>query len=440
MAASYPPSNPQRPATLPDSPEITPDTLLSATAPDPVTRRSFLGAGSAALALSATVDAQSPGSIERAEHGASGTDPGPVNPPVAQAQPDANLPPPTDKGDVPTFWYSFNLAKKRVQDGGWARQVNVKDLPISTEIAAVNMRLTAGGVRELHWHAAAEWSLMLRGSCRLTAIDNRGKSFVRDVTEGDLWYFPTGVPHSLQGLGPDGCEFLLVFDQGTFSEFDTTLISDWLARTPRSVLAKNWNVPEAALANMPKEELYIYQGKLPGPIEPYRQSALNNRPASPLDFTFRMQTMPLTKTTPSGDVRIVDSSNFPMAITLAAAHVRVKPGGLRELHWHADADEWQYYVSGKGRMTLFINGAKGRTMDFAAKDVGYVPRTFGHYIENTGTEDLVYLEMFRANSYSDFSLNDWITHTPPELVLEHLRITPETLAAVPKSNRTILPG
>jgi oxalate decarboxylase len=111
----------------------------------------------------------------------------------------------------------------------------VHDFPISTEIAGVNMRLTAGGIRELHWHKSDEWALMLNGNCRLTALNFDGSTFVGDVTAGDLWYFPTGVPHSLQGLGPDGCEFLLVFDDGRFSEDDTTLLSDWMIHTPPEV-------------------------------------------------------------------------------------------------------------------------------------------------------------------------------------------------------------
>jgi oxalate decarboxylase family bicupin protein len=94
--------------------------------------------------------------------------------------------------------------------------VTVEDFPISKDIAGVNMRLTAGGIRELHWHNAAEWALMLTGAARITAIDNDGKSFVKDVRPRDLWFFPTGTPHSIQGLAPDGCEFLLVFGDGKF--------------------------------------------------------------------------------------------------------------------------------------------------------------------------------------------------------------------------------
>ena len=129
-----------------------------------------------------------------------------------------------------------------------------------------------------------------------------------------------------------------------------------------------------------------------------------------------------------------------MATTIAAAHVIVKPGGRRELHWHPNADEWQYYIQGRGRMTMFFNGGKARTADFNSGDVGYVPKTFGHYIENTGDTDLIFLEMFKADRFQDLSLSEWVSHTPPELITEHLGISMETLQKVPKQKTPIVPA
>ena len=157
-------------------------------------------------------------------------------------------------------------------------------------------------------------------------------------------------------------------------------------------------------------------------------------------FQFRMLHMPPQKSTKNGAVRIVDSTNFPASANIAMAHVTLKPGGLRELHWHPNADEWQYYIQGSGRMTVFFNKATARTIDFRAGDVGYVPQTLGHYIENTGETDLVFLEMFKASSYQDFSLNDWLTHLPPDLVMQHLGISAQTLAAIPTANLAVLPA
>jgi len=402
-----------------------------------------LAVAGAALAAGQQARAQTPQSVMTGEHNASASNPGPENEALKALNPNSFMPPWTDHGLPPTFWSSFSLMHRRIQDGGWTRQVNVRDFPISTQIAGVNMRLTAGGIRELHWHKANEWALMLNGNCRLTALDFDGRPYVNDVTAGDLWYFPTGVPHSLQGLGPDGCEFLLVFDDGNFSEDDTTLLTDWMIHTPREVVAKNWGVAKEALDpfnSIPLEGRYIFQAPVPPPLEQDKQAVTRDgRPANTA-FQFRMMQMKPQKSTKGGEVRIVDSTNFPAAANIAMAQVTLKPGALRELHWHPNADEWQYYIQGSARMTVFFNHSTARTIDFRAGDVGYVPQTLGHYVENTGDTDLVFLEMFKAPRFQDISLNDWLTHLPPELVVDHLGISQQTLTAIPRANYAVLPA
>ncbi len=411
--------------------------------PEDPGRRTFLKTGVVGAALGSQAQAQDLKGIEKAHEDQSSSDAGPENEPLRAISPASFMPPITDHGEVETFWNSFASAHRRIQEGGWSRQITVRDFPISKDIAGVNMRLTAGGIRELHWHDAAEWSLMLSGNARITAIDNDGRSFVQDVTERDLWFFPSGTPHSIQGLGPSGCEFLLVFDDGSFSEGNTTLLSDWTRHTPRDVLAKNWGVPESALDSVydvPPEGHYIFQQPVPGPLAQDRKVAAGKRGQTSVAFNFSLGKMSPTHKTKSGEVRIIDSRNFPVSKTIAAAHVVVKPGGLRELHWHQNANEWQYYVAGQGRMTVFFNGAKARTADFRAGDVGFVPRTFGHYIENTGSTNLIFLEMFRTDRYQDLSLSEWVRNTPPELVRQHLGISQETLDAIPKEKTEIVPA
>src|SRR5579862_4325483 len=411
-----------------------------------VTRRGFLEASSTALAAAGTNSVAkflSP-ELSAAEGTAqdgdrSTSEPGPVNLPLDSQNPSASNPPPTDAGGVQTFKYPFAFGHKRLHEGGWSREVTVRELEVSKTMAGVNMRLTAGGVRELHWHTAAEWAFMLYGSARITAIDSDGKSFVADVKENDLWYFPTGIPHSIQGLNPDGAEFLLVFDDGNFSEFATVLLSDWMAHTPKDVLAKNFGVPESALAKLPQKELFIFQAAVPGPLEADQKAAGGTRGRSSTDFAFRTNAMPATKRTRGGEVRIIDSNVFKVSKAISAAVVTVRPGGIRELHWHQNADEWQYFYAGKGRMTIFATGGRARTMDFQAGDVGYVQQTLPHYIENTGDTDLKFLEMFKSGVYQDLSLSEWLTHTPPELVMAHLNIDKSTLDAIPRDEIVVMP-
>jgi oxalate decarboxylase len=171
------------------------------------------------------------------------------------------------------FQVPFSFANKRVYNGGWSREVTVRELPVSKTLAGVNMRLTAGGFRELYWHTASEWAIMLYGSARLTAIDLDGKSFVADVNKNDLWFFPPGIPHSIQGLNPDGCEFMLVFDDGNFSESETVLLSDAIGHLPPEVLAKNFAVSEQAFKDVPKQELFIFQAALPSSLEADQKAA-----------------------------------------------------------------------------------------------------------------------------------------------------------------------
>jgi len=368
------------------------------------------------------------------------TDPGPKNPGLADNFPSFQNPPATDVDGMPLFWASFNNAHKRIQNGGWAREVTQADFAISESISSVNMRLDAGGIRELHWHQQAEWAIMLDGTCRITGLDADGRSSVRDVRAGDLWYFPPGLPHSLQGLGPDGAEFLLIFDNGMASEFNTLLLTDWMAHTPPEVLAANFGVPVETFKNIPLNNLWIFQGSDPGPLAAAQAASRSSKgePATP--FTFSMGSMEPTKQTRGGDVRIVDSGNFPVSQTIAAALVTVKPGGLREMHWHPNADEWQFYIKGRARMTVFNTGPKAQTADFRPGDVGYVKKSLGHYIQNTGNTDLQFLEIFKSDRYSEVSLTDWLVHTPPKMVAETLNIDPAVITRFPKDRPDVMPA
>ncbi len=408
----------------------------------PVTRRHFLSVSGAALAAATAVPlaAQTANQqIRSSDHRLPNEQQvGPNNTANDSLNPDSVWAPETDNGTMLPFKYSFDLSHKEIDSGGWTRQVTVRDLAISKTMAGVEMRLTAGGIRELHWHVSGEWAFMIYGSARITAVDADGKSFVNDVKAGDLWLFPGGVPHSIQGLGPDGCKFLLVFNQGDFDEFSTFLLSDWFKHTPKEVLSKNFGVPASTFDNIPKEKLYIFQSDLPRGLAEEQQQAGLGTGTIDEKFIFRPGTMKPTKTTAGGEVKIVDNKNFPVT-DIAAAIVRLKPGGLRELHWHPQSDEWQYYVSGKGRMTVFDSGSKARTMDFQQGDVGYIQVSRPHYIENTGDEDLLFLEVFPTGTYQDISAAEWLAHTPTRLVDEHLHTGEDFLKNIPKKESVAVP-
>ncbi len=414
-----------------------------------LSRREILvgaAATAAALGVSAAASAASFGNPDSPGEGringknsTSLNDPGPQNPALANQFPSFQDPPATDVNGMPLFWASFNNAHKRYQNGGWAREVTQADFAISEDIAGVNMRLAENGIRELHWHQQAEWAIMLDGKCRITIIDEEGRPQVADVKTGDLWYFPPGLPHSLQGLGPTGAEFMLAFDNGKSTEFNTLMLTDWIAHTPPDVLAANFGVPADAFKNIPLDQLWIFQGTDPGPLAADERAVRSANSAPTHPFIFSLSDLAPARQTKGGFVQIADSRNFTVSKTIAAALVTVKPGGMRELHWHPNADEWQYYLKGSARMTVFDTGPRAQTADFRPGDIGYVKKSLGHYVQNTGNTDLVFLELFKSDHYAEVSLSDWLTHVPPQLVMEHLNISRETLARFPKNRPDVVP-
>src|SRR6516164_1196493 len=288
---------------------------------------------------------------------------------------------PHKKEDIPTFRYSLEQHKGRVAEGGSAKEATVKQLPISTGIAGVSMRLKPGGLRELHWHAnAAEWAFLISGRVRTTVIGPDSLSETNDFDPGDVWYFPRGHGHAVQNLGRDEAHFVLVFDDGGFSEYRTFSIADWLGHTPPAVLAKNLGLPPGEFAKFPKEEVFIPQGRVPDASAPVRQKM---QKTSPLTHRFALMAQPAMQFA-GGEERRVSAKEFPVSKTVTGVILDLKPGALRELHWHPHANEWLYFISGKARVGLFGSHGRYRAEDFATGDAGYIPQGFGHFIENTG--------------------------------------------------------
>jgi len=351
----------------------------------------------------------------RGLHGAD--DPGPRNIALDKMNPNILIPPVTDNGGIPNLKFPFAMAHNRLEDGGWAREVTIRECPALEELAIVNMRLGPGVVRELHWHKEAEWAYVTKGRVRFYLVDDQSNTLIEDLDEGDLWFAPAGFPHAIQGLD-EGTEFVLIFNDGNFSENETLLVTELFAHTPKDVLAKNFGVQESAFDNIPSKEKYIFRQPIPQNIEQVRKELGADKMTG--KYVFRSKDIPVSNWT-GGSTKIIDVKNFDVT-SMAMLMIEIEPGGMREIHWHPDADEIQYYLTGQARMTVFNSVANARTFDYTAGDVGYVPKNLAHYIENTGTETVHVLNVFNRADYRDISLNQWLALTPSELVRGHLDV------------------
>jgi len=340
-------------------------------------------------------------------------------------------------GGLPQFKFFMEYgpeAGRKVTAGGSGTESNVHKLPIAQNIAGVSMRLNPGGLRELHWHAiAAEWGYVVRGRVRVTALTLEGRWEIADCDEGDIFFFPRGWGHSIQGLGPDEAHFILVFDNGNFSEFGTFSSTDWIGHTPPEVLATNFGVPSETFASFPKSEQWIVPGPVPPPIPD-----ISGNPR-PVRFVYRMSSMEAQRF-PGGTLKLVTANEFPISDTMCGALMTIEPGSLRELHWHPSMDEWQYVISGRIRVGLFGSGGRMRVEELGWGDSGYIPSGFGHYIESIGDEDAKVLFGFNSGTHQSISATEWLGRNPTQLLATNFQVPESVIDKLVLGNQFIRKG
>lgn len=342
-----------------------------------------------------------------------------------------NVPDPLLSGkELPTFKFALEKSEGKVIGKSYGKEATVTQLPISKGIAGVSMRLEPGAMRELHWHAtAAEWAFVVEGRVRTTVIDPEGYAETNDFDPGDVWYFPRGHGHMLQCLGNQPCHFILIFDNGYFSEFGTFSITDWIGHTPKALLAKSFGLPEAAFDTIPKEEVYFARGPVPPeatmpPLQGWKQP--------PQTHKYRLLSQPPRRVFKGGRDWRVDSIQFPISRTITGVVLDLDPGALRELHWHPTADEWQYVIEGHASVTLFGSHGRYRIEQLEKGDVGYIPQGYGHSIENVGKSMARILIGFNTGIYATIDLSQWIAGNPADVLATNFAQPPEVFESFPK--------
>ncbi|KAI9929674.1 hypothetical protein MW887_001149 [Aspergillus wentii] len=396
----------------------------------------FLLAGLLSTALASAIEKRS--DAEPISGGKGGPILGGTNKAIDAQNPDGLRTQSTDNGFVPNLKWSFSDSQTKLFPGGWSREQVIQDLPQSHDISGAQQHLKKGATRELHWHRVAEWGFVYNGSLLLTGVDENGGFTTEKLETGDIWYFPKGVAHNVQGLEEEN-EYLLVFDDGDFEKIGTTfMVDDWIAHTPKDILAKNFGVSPSVFDKVPPKFPYILNGTVSEDLKKAPEGNLKGN-SSYVYHTYKHQPEPVPGN--GGVFRKIDSTNFPISKTIAATVVELEPKGLRELHWHPNAEEWLYFHQGTGRATIFIGDSKARTFDFRGGDTAVFPDNAGHYIENTSeTEKLVWIEIYRSDRVADISLAQWLALTPADTVANVLKIDIEVVKQIKKEKQVLIQG
>jgi oxalate decarboxylase len=329
---------------------------------------------------------------------------------------------PKDVAAMPDFRFSLDGNVPKVTSGGWAKEATVHQFPISKGIAGVHMFLDPGASRELHWHAiAAEWAFVIDGRCQTVVLEPSGASEINNYQPGDLWYFAKGHGHSIQTIGDKPCHFILSFDNGAFSEHGTFSITDWINVTPKDMLAQEFGVPPDIFDAFPKGETYIQAGPV---VQP--QDALDA--PWPRDSTHKFSLLRDNRAVrefEGGSFRLATIDEFPASKSMSGGVMVIKPGQMRKLHWNVNANEWHYYLRGKGQVAMFGSGGRGKVAEFSPGDVAYIPQGFGHAIRNTGDEDLEIVQTWDNPKFEEIDLDRWVQSSPRYLLSNNFHGVPE---------------
>ena len=217
--------------------------------------------------------------------------------------------------------------------------------------------------------------------------------------------------------------------------FQTSKIVSTLRHRPASANQINTNT-------VPSDQLYIFEGTpAPANLTEVRQNITGPSGYLPKNQSYSYHlSQQAPYNVPGGSVKIVDPTTFHIASEFSVALFTIAPGAMREIHWHLSSDEWSFFLAGSARLTVFEGPANSRTFDFRAGDVGYVPAVDSHYVENVGTEDVVYLEILQAPKYTDISVGQWLGLTPPQVVADTLHLPQSLISRLSKVKQYIVPG
>ncbi len=333
---------------------------------------------------------------------------------------------PNDIGAMPDFRYAMDATAPKITSGGWAKEATVQHFPIAKGLAAVHMFLDAGASRELHWHAiAAEWAYVLDGQCQTVVLTPEGTSEINNYKPGDLWFFPKGHGHAIQTIGDKPCHFLLSFDNGAFSEHGTFSITDWINVTPKEMLALDFGIPTDAFDAFPKGETYIQAG----PVIPVSEALDAPWPKESTHKFELLHDRRAVRDFDGGEFRLATVDEWPISKDMSGGRMIIKPGAMRKLHWNVNANEFHYYLKGKGQVAMFGSGGRGKVAEFNPGDIAYIPQGFGHAIKNVGNEDLEIIQTWDNGKFEEIDLNKWVQSSPKYLLANNFTGVPGSTIA-----------
>jgi oxalate decarboxylase len=329
---------------------------------------------------------------------------------------------------------SFNKAKADVFPGGTIKSLTVKETPTIPNMSTSLVEMKPGAFRGLHWHkTASEFGYVVSGNCVLTVYDPNNHTESGPLVEGDIWFVPRGFAHSLWAAGSQGCTVCTVYDDGITTEQNALHVTDLLRSERPEIIVSSLGITQQVISSGSSTVPILGMGRTdPGSLAPHGFAG-----PAPESFRFKLTQLPAVKT-PGGTFVQASSSDFPMSLTMVGAITILYPDGIREPHWHPNADEWDLAIEGNAIVTIFDGPGRLTTVELGPNDIGFLSRNQSHAVETTGGKPFKLLSVFNANTFQAIGISELLAGTPDALIAQNFGMSPAEVSKLPKDERFIV--
>lgn len=121
--------------------------------------------------------------------------------------------------------------------------------------------------------------------------------------------------------------------------------------------------------------------------------------------TFNLEAIKPQAVRNGGSRAMANQDNFSILKGMALYLLRLDSGGVREPHWHPNASELGYCLSGRALMTIFSPGAGHDTFTVDTGEIVFVPKGYLHHIENINDGDTKFAIAFNHERPEDIGIS-----------------------------------
>lgn len=348
---------------------------------------------------------------------------------TASGSAQAGLPPLEGvSGGWPPFAFPLEASTPLTYAMGEVRWATARELPTLQGVSMASVRLAAGGMRELHWHLNAnELNVCLAGAGQIGIFAPDGTSETIDIAPGSITFIPDGYTHYIANTGEEELHLVIAF---TNEHLETTDFSQALPVLPTPLLAQVFGVPATDFPFLTTRGDRVLVS-----LEGGDDVAATGTPTADAASAYSVNVDQLAVTTlTGGTVQPLTNQQIPTLHDVTVFPLTAVPHGLREPHWHPNAAELNYCVSGQAQIGIVAPDGNVQTFAVNAGDIAYIPRSWFHYIANTSDEPLEFLIFFLTPDprIQTINLSLTVDHVPASVLAASFDSDPAAFTALPK--------